>query len=351
MTKIYSLVLSLLSLFTAAVVNMTTVPFSPPVSTLLTESTVKTLGTTSGVAVTDLPATVNPNIAQGRVLMLTAHPNEIIVGVTPDLTLQCTPGLIDDLSIIMLLQINHLLNGTRTPIVDVTPSGTRVSHVQYTNAKVAGHIPPSGVIGAYLTVTVSRPGVTDGGQYECSLSGLNSMQLLTTNRVTAVVSVLDLGELSSEIKELRERVREGAAKYEKLEEEVHELETARGVAFMASLTFDIDASSGRLALDMVTADTKGSFANGTYVTPETGNYLLVLQIAVKAGGHITADLRHNGRSLGRVIASGGSEDGQGSISVVAQLRKGEVIDVEVMQFSPSTRLLSSLATFLSGRML
>lgn len=54
----------------------------------------------------------------------------------------------------------------------------------------AGHIPPSGVIGAYLTVTVSRPGVTDGGQYECSLSGLNSMQLLTTNRVTTVVSVL-----------------------------------------------------------------------------------------------------------------------------------------------------------------
>lgn len=45
---------------------MATVPSSPPVSTLLTEAAVKTLVTTSTVAVTDLPATVNPNIAQGQ---------------------------------------------------------------------------------------------------------------------------------------------------------------------------------------------------------------------------------------------------------------------------------------------
>lgn len=77
-------------------------------------------------------------ILTGNELQLTVNPNEIVLGVTPDLTLHCTPGLKDDLSIIMMLQISHLLNGTRTLIADVTPSGTRVSHVQYTNAKVTG---------------------------------------------------------------------------------------------------------------------------------------------------------------------------------------------------------------------
>ena len=73
----------------------------------------------------------------GDTIQIVSTPTAVVAGWTPQVTLTCTPGDLEDISQIMLMQINHIVNGTKVPVVDITaPSnvqehdGTRRLNVQ-----------------------------------------------------------------------------------------------------------------------------------------------------------------------------------------------------------------------------
>ena len=53
-------------------------------------------------------------------MQLVSSPTDVVAGVTPELTVTCTPGDRDDLSEIIMMQINHLVNGTKVAVADVS---------------------------------------------------------------------------------------------------------------------------------------------------------------------------------------------------------------------------------------
>ncbi|XP_059150458.1 uncharacterized protein LOC131937223 [Physella acuta] len=306
----------------------------------------------------------------GGAVHLDVVPSDFLDGVTDAIVMTCLPdGTGVKARQILLMEISK---DAETPIVNIQPPDKlNYAHGDGGLFQAQGAINNTDIAESYLTLTIRYPSSDNVGIYTCVMSYLDETGLLKQDRDMVRLSLnatngasLDdkVSNLQKSVDNLLERVKAVERSNQQMllsvRNQSDQLEAVKEkmsltAAFSATLREEKNIVTGDTILfnDVMLNEGQGyNQSSGIFTAPSAGLYVFHVVLEIGYGGAVGEILLNvAGANLAKMYTQDRDFGDQGSISVVARLKKSDAVKVVVNLASGSNpKALSERLCVFSG---